>query len=85
MIRTASVTELRDRLAETLDVLETEDAVMVVRHSRPAAYLVSPRIFEALVTCIEDLEDVQDMRIALDNFHQGNAVPAEEVLERLGL
>ncbi len=49
MIRTTSVTQLRDRLAETIDTLGDEQAVMVVRHSRPAAYLVSPQYFERLI------------------------------------
>jgi len=85
MIRTASVTELRDTLAETLGLLETEEAVMVLRHSKPAAYLVSPRLFESLVACIEDLEDIRDVRIALEEYHQEKSIPAEEVFTRLGL
>lgn len=85
MIRTASVTDLRDKLADTLDVLDKENAVMVVRHSKPAAYLVSPRLFEALMVHVEDLEDIREMQLALEDYQQGQAVEAEEVFQRLGL
>jgi len=85
MIKTASVTELREKLAETIDSLDAENAVMVVRHSKPAAYLVSPRLFYELVERLEDLEDLQDMARALDDYRKGSAVEAEEVFGRLGL
>ncbi len=85
IIKTASITELRGKLAETIDSLAEEDAVMVVRHSKPAAYLVSPEFFETLVEVIEDLEDIQDMAAAIRDYRQGKAVDAEEVLGRLGL
>jgi len=56
MIHTTSVTELRDRLAETIDKLNDDNAVMVVRHSRPAAYLLSPELYESMLARIERLE-----------------------------
>jgi len=85
MIKTASVTELREKLAETIDSLDAENAVMVVRHSKPAAYLVSPRLFDELIERLEDLEDLQDMTAALVDYRKGVAVEAEEVFGRLGL
>lgn len=85
MIRTASVTELRDRLAETIDGLNTDNAIMVVRYSKPAAYLISPAMFENLLERIEDLEDQVDMQSALIDYRAGKAVDAEEVFKRLGL
>ena len=85
MFKTASVTELRDHLAETIDNLEREQAVMVVRHSKPAAYLVSPEFFEGLVEQVEDLVDLQDMQAALGDYRQGRAEDGEAVLKRLGL
>ena len=85
MIKTASVTELREKLAETIESLDTENAVMVVRHSKPAAYLVSPRVFDELIERLEELEDMQDMALALTDYHKGEAVEAEEVFRRLGL
>ena len=85
MFKTASVTELRDNLAETIDSLDRENAVMVVRHSKPAAYLVSPEFFESLVEQIEDLIDLQDMQAAIQGYRQGKAVDGEETLRGLGL
>ncbi len=85
MIHTTSVTELRDRLSETIDSLTDDHAVMVVRHSKPAAYLVSPEMFEKLLERIEDLEDQVDMKKALNDYKKGKAVEADEVFKRLGL
>ncbi len=85
MIHTTSVTELRDRLSETIDSLTAEHAVMVVRHSKPAAYLVSPKMFEKLLERIEDLEDQAEMKAAINDFHKGKAVDAEDMFRRLGL
>ena len=85
MIRTTSVTELRDRLAEVIDTLNDDTAVMVVRHSKPAAYLVSPALFERLLERIEDLEDQADMQNAITDYHNGKAVDAEDVFKQLGL
>jgi len=85
MIRTASVTELRDNLAETIKALNHESAVMVVRNSKPAAYLVSPALFERLLERLEDLEDAADGQAALIDYRAGRAVEAEDVFNRLGL
>jgi prevent-host-death family protein len=85
IIRTASITELRDNLAETIDSLEEEKTVMVVRHSKPAAFLISPEFFEELDQLLEDLEDLKDTAIALEDYRQGKYVEAEEVFGRLGL
>ena len=83
--RTASISELRDNLASLLDSLDQFGAVMILRHSKPAAYLVSPATFESLVERLEDLEDMQDMESALQDYRQGKTVPAEEVFGRLGV
>ena len=85
MFKTASITELRENLAETIDILEKDAAVLVVRHSKPAAYLVAPEFFESLIEQLEDLIDLRDMDAALADYHQGKAVSAEEVFERLDL
>ncbi len=85
MIRTTSVTELRDKLAETIDALTEDNAIMVVRHSKPAAYLISPALYEKLLERIEDLEDQADMQTALADYHAGKAIDAEDAFNRLGL
>lgn len=71
---TTFVTELRDRLAETLDALQTENAVMILRNSKPAAYLLSTKFFESLIEQVEDLVDYFDMRAAIEDYHQGKVV-----------
>ena len=85
MFKTASITELRENLAETIDILEKDSAVLVVRHSKPAAYLVSPEFFEGLIEQLEDLIDLREMDAALAYYRQGKAISAEEVFDRLGL
>jgi PHD/YefM family antitoxin component YafN of YafNO toxin-antitoxin module len=85
MFRMASVTELRDKLAETIESLEEQKAIMVLRHNRPAAYLVSPELFEGLLEQIEDLVDLRDMGAAVEDYRKGEAVDGEEVFGRLGL
>ena len=71
MIRTASVTKLRDHLAETIDALDREGVIMVVRHSKPAAYLVSPALFARLWECLENWKGRAD-------YERGQAVDGEE-------
>jgi PHD/YefM family antitoxin component YafN of YafNO toxin-antitoxin module len=85
MVKTVSITKLRVKLTETIESLDTENAVMVVRHRKPAAYLVSPRIFDELIEQLEKLEDLQDMALALTDYHKGAAVEAEDVFGQLGL
>ncbi len=85
MIRTTSVTELRDQLAQMIDALGDENAVRVVRHSKIAAYLISPALFENLLERIETLEDQVDMHSAIADYQAGKAVEAEDVFKRLGI
>lgn len=68
---TASVTELREELSSYLDSLETQKSVMIVRHSKPAGYLVSNDLMELLIECLEDLEDRQDAMGTLQDIHNG--------------
>ena len=83
--RTTSITELRDHLAVFLDSLEQNGPVMILRHSKPAAYLVPPAFFDALLESLEDAEDARELALAAQDLRQGLAVPAEEVFSRLGL
>jgi PHD/YefM family antitoxin component YafN of YafNO toxin-antitoxin module len=85
MYKTTSVTDLRHHLAEMIDSLGEENAVMVVRHSQAAAYLVSPEYFEGLVDQLENLMDTSDMQAAIEDYKKGDAVDGEEVFRRLGL
>jgi len=85
MFRTATVTELRSGLASYLQDLE-EGPIIVFSHSRPAAVLLEPDVFDAIMEKCELLEDILDGRRALNEYMKkpGVAVDAEGVFERLG-
>ena len=85
MLKTTSITELRDNLAGTIDSLQNIHTIMVLRNSKTAAYLVEPEYFENLLEQVEDLLDISEMQLAIEDFQKGDAVDAEEVFERLGL
>ncbi len=50
------ITEARTRMRELVDRLDESSAVVFLRHSRPAAVLVSPERYDELVDRIEHLE-----------------------------
>ena len=85
MLRTATVTELRAELSSYLEGLK-EGPLLVLSHSRPAAVVLEPEMYEALVDQIELLEDILDGRRVIDEYLEdvSLAVDAEEVFERLG-
>jgi prevent-host-death family protein len=85
MYKSTSITELRENLSETIDSLERYQALLVVRHSKRAAYLVSIEFFEGLLEQIEDLVDTIDMEKAIHDYRQGEAINAEDVFDKLGL
>ena len=86
MLRTASVSELRSDLSAIIGKLE-EGPVVVLSRSHPAAILLDPDVFEALIENTETLEDILDGRMALAHYSAKpeTAVDAEEVFARLGL
>lgn len=51
------VTEARTRLYELITDVIPRRPVMLLRHSRPAAVLLSPTAYEELTTRIEQLEN----------------------------
>ena len=85
MLKTTSITDLRDNLAGTIDSLQNLHTIMILRNSKAAAYLVEPEYFENLLEQVEDLLDIAEMQLAIEDFQKGDAVDAEEVFERLGL
>lgn len=86
VLRTATVTELRAELASYLESV-SEGPLLVLSHSRPAAVLLEPELFTALVERIELLEDILDGRRVVAEYQADRSVvvDAEEVFERLGL
>ena len=52
---TIGVTELRDSPTRILKLAEEEDqAVAILNHNKPAGYIVSPRMMEAMLDSIAD-------------------------------
>ena len=86
MLRTASVSQLRSALSSYIEKAG-EGPIGVVSRSQPAAVLLDPQVYEALIENAETLEDILDGRLALDQYaaHPEVAVDAEEVFARLGL
>ena len=86
MLRTASVSQLRSDLSSYLDKVE-DGPIVVLSRSQPAAVLLDPGVYEALIENAETLEDILDGRLALARFaaHPEAALDAEEVFARLGL
>ena len=85
MLKTTNVSNLRSDLSSFLKDLD-EGPVLVLSHSRPAAVLMEPEMFDALVEKIELLEDIVDGRRAIAEYRTDPdlVVDAEKVFERLG-
>jgi len=85
MLRTASVTQLRAELAAYLEHVG-EGPVVVLSRSQPAAVLLDPQVYEALIETAQAFEDVLDGLAGLERYAADPeaAVDAEEVFTRLG-
>ena len=85
MLRTTTVTKLRSELASLLESLK-EGPLLVLSHSKPAAVLIEPELFESLLERVEYLEDLLDGRQAIAEYLEDPtvALDAEEVFERIG-
>jgi PHD/YefM family antitoxin component YafN of YafNO toxin-antitoxin module len=86
MLKTTTVTELRSDLAACIRQLG-EGPVVVLSRSRPAAVLVEPQVFDAMLERLELLEDLLDGRRAVAQYlvDPASVLDAEEVFGRLGL
>jgi len=78
---TMKVSEARDRLADVLERARTEPVVLE-RHGRPAAVLVSPAMYERFVEALEELEDLASFDAAL--AEEGANIPWDRVKADLG-
>jgi len=85
MIKTTTVTELRAELSTLINGLD-EGPVMVLSRSRPAAVLIEPEMYDALLEKCELLEDLLDGHRLIAEYleDRSSGVDAEEVFERLG-
>lgn len=78
---TFPVSDARQRLAEIVDLAQTE-AVVIERYGSPAAVVISYARYEQLMESLEDLEDLDlyDAAIA----EGGEPIPWEQVEKDLG-
>ncbi|MBM3189192.1 MAG: type II toxin-antitoxin system Phd/YefM family antitoxin [Chloroflexi bacterium] len=74
---TVSVSDLRRRTTDVVQVAQCEDAVIyITQHGRPAAALMSYERYESLLSQLEDLSDLAALQAAADE----PARPYEEFL-----
>ncbi len=76
--RSVSITELKRSPSAVLEKAGSEP-VAVLNHNRPAAYLLSPRVYEAMLERLN-----ADLRQAIqEGIASGPAIPAEDVIVEL--
>lgn len=78
---TFPVSDARQRLAEIIELAQTE-AVILERYGSPAAVVISYARYDQLMEALEDLEDIDlyDAAIA----ESGEPIPWEQVEKDLG-
>lgn len=73
------ISEAKARLSELVREAETRD-IILMRHGRPAAYLVNADAYDALV---EQLEDAMDRLSVYERDH--STIDFDKVVAELGL
>ena len=76
--------EVRDHFAETLKAVGRGRRVVVTRHKKVAAVLVSAEDL-ALLEWLEDQQDIADAKKALEDIAANGSIPWEQVKAELGL
>lgn len=83
---TLPLAEIKKRLSEIVDGVEREhNRVVLTRHGRPAAVILSPDDLESLEETLEILSDpqaVREIRDAERELDAGRGVSAEELRTR---
>ena len=76
--RSVSITELKRSPSAVLEAAGSEP-VAVLNHNRPAAYLVPPQVYEAMLERLN-----ADLRSAIrEGMDSGPAIPASDVFAEL--
>lgn len=76
--RSVSITELKRSPSAVLEQAGSEP-VAVLNHNRPAAYLLPPHVYEAMLERLN-----ADLRLAIqEGINSGEAIPAEDVFVEL--
>ncbi len=82
-----SVTEAKDRLSALVDSVEsTHDAIVITRHGKPAAVLISPDDLDSLqetLAWLSDPEHAAEMAEAETDVAEGRMRSLEEVRAQL--
>ena len=78
---TMAVSEAREKLSDAVEISHTEP-VFLQRYGRPAAVLVSPEHYEALLEAFEEAEDGAAFDAAM--AEGGANIPWEQVKADLG-
>jgi prevent-host-death family protein len=82
MIKTASITDLKQNTAQIIKKLQKDGgSVVILQRSQPAAILVDPDHYAALEEALETAEDLR----AIEERKNEPTIPFEEVAKKLGL
>ena len=76
-----SVSSARQHLAEVVEAVESEP-VTLVRHGVPAAVVLSPALFESLLSAAEELDDIEAFDSAIAESEPN--LPWDDVRAELG-
>lgn len=86
-MQTMSVSEAKDKLSTLVESVEsTHDAVVITRHGKPAAVLISPEDLDSLQETLAWLSDpnhAAEMAEAEDDIASGRMLSLEEVRAQL--
>jgi antitoxin YefM len=86
-MQTMSVSDAKDNLSALVESVEsTHDAVVITRHGKPAAVLISPDDLDALQETLAWLSDpnhAAEMAEAEDDIAKGRMLSLEEVRAQL--
>jgi antitoxin YefM len=86
-MQTLSVSEAKDRLSTLIESVEsTHDAIMITRHGKPAAVLISPDDLNSLQETLAWLSDphhAAEMAEAAADVENGRMLSLEEVRAQL--
>jgi len=76
-----SVSQARQKLAEVVEMSQSEPVVLE-HHGRPAAVVVSPRLYDEMLDAFEESQDIAAFDAAW--AEEGNNIPWEQVKSDLG-
>jgi len=79
---TIGVTELRDSPTRILKLAEDEDqAVAILNHNKPAGYIISPRMMEAMLDSIADRIAENRAKARITTLSHARRVKLDEINE----